>query len=146
MKETLKRAHAFCERFGLRVPVLLAPMAGVSAPSLSIAVINAGGLGACGALLMKPSEIHAWADEIRASTSGPFQINLWVPDPPPKRDADQEARVREFLAQWGPPVPAEAGDAMRVFADVRDHQIAGYPTPGGSTHVAPAVPAAPPAE
>ena len=111
MKETLKRAHAFCERFGLRVPVLLAPMAGVSAPSLSIAVINAGGLGACGALLMKPSEIHAWADEIRASTSGPFQINLWIPDSPPKRDAAQEARVREFLAQWGPPVPAEAGDA-----------------------------------
>jgi nitronate monooxygenase len=111
MKETLRRAHAFCERFGLRVPILLAPMAGASAPSLSIAVINAGGLGSCGALLMKPNEILAWADEIRASTSGPFQINLWIPDPPPKRDAAQETRVREFLAQWGPPVPAGSGDA-----------------------------------
>ena len=26
------------------------------------------------------------------------------------RDAEHEARVREFLGQWGPPVPAEAGD------------------------------------
>jgi nitronate monooxygenase len=111
MKEMLRRAHAFCERFGLRVPVLLAPMAGASAPSLSIAVINAGGLGACGALLMKPDEIAAWADEIRASTSGPIQMNLWIPDPPPKRDAAQEARVRDFLAQWGPRVPEDAGDA-----------------------------------
>ena len=42
-----ERSTRFCERFGIRVPILLAPMAGASAPSLSIAVINAGGLGAC---------------------------------------------------------------------------------------------------
>ena len=54
MKAALQRAQEFCERFGLRVPILLAPMAGASAPSLSIAVADAGGLGACGAVLMKP--------------------------------------------------------------------------------------------
>jgi len=112
MKSTLQRAGAFCRRFGLRVPILLAPMAGASAPSLSIAVANAGGLGACGALLMKPEEIVAWAEDVRRETSGPFQINLWVPDPPPKRDAAHEAHVRAFLAAWGPPVAAEAGDAV----------------------------------
>lgn len=112
MKAALERAHAFCERFGLQTPILLAPMAGASAPSLSIAVANAGGLGACGAVLMKPEEIVAWAEEVRRGTQGPFQINLWIPDPPPKRDAAQEARLREFLAGWGPPVPAEAGDAV----------------------------------
>src|SRR5215831_1588215 len=30
----MKRAGAFCARLGLRVPILLAPMAGASAPSL----------------------------------------------------------------------------------------------------------------
>jgi nitronate monooxygenase len=104
-------AEAFCARFRLQVPILLAPMAGASAPSLSIAVANAGGLGSCGALLMQPKEIIAWADEVRANTKGPFQLNLWIPDPPPKRDAAHEARIRAFLAGWGPPVPAEAGNA-----------------------------------
>jgi len=112
MKPTLQRAQAFCERFGLRAPILLAPMAGASAPSLSIAVANAGGLGACGALLMEPDEISAWANEVRAGTDGPFQINLWIPDPPPSRDKEHEARVANFLSSWGPPVPANAGDAV----------------------------------
>lgn len=81
-------------------------------PSLSIAVANAGGLGACGALLMKPHEIIAWAAEVRRGTTGPFQINLWIPDPPPTRDAEHEAQVSAFLASWGPPVPAQAGDVI----------------------------------
>ena len=106
------RAAAFCQRFGLRLPILLAPMAGASPPSLSIAVAEAGGIGACGALQMRPEAILAWAREFRAGTAGPFQLNLWVPDPPPLRDPAREASVRSFLAQWGPDVPATAGDAV----------------------------------
>ncbi len=111
LKDILRRTEKFCARFGLRAPILLAPMAGACPPSLSIAVANAGGLGACGALLMKPNEIIAWAEEVRAATKGPFQLNLWIPDPPPRRDPAHEARLREFLSSWGPPVAADAGDA-----------------------------------
>jgi len=106
------RTTAFCSRFGLRVPILLAPMAGVSAPALSIAVANAGGLGACGALLMTARDILAWADQVRAGNAGNFQINLWIPEPSAVRDAERERRVREFLSNWGPVVSAEAGDAV----------------------------------
>jgi nitronate monooxygenase len=106
------RVNAFCGRFNLRVPILLAPMAGACPSSLAIAVANAGGLGACGAVLMPPQEIIAWANEVRSNTNGNFQINLWIPDPPPKRDAEHEAGVRKFLANWGPPVLPEAGDAL----------------------------------
>ena len=112
MSSTFKRIQAFCQRFGLRVPILLGPMAGASAPSLSIAVANAGGLGSCGALPMQPTEIVDWAGEVRANSSGAFNLNLWIPDPTPARDAAHEARVRQFLANWGPPVPSEAGDAQ----------------------------------
>jgi len=86
-------------------------MAGASAPALSIAVANAGGLGACGALLMQPEEIVNWATTVRRSSSGGFQLNLWIPGPPPARDAARESAVRDFLSKWGPPVPPDAGDA-----------------------------------
>ena len=105
------RTDVFCRRFGLDVPILLAPMAGACPPSLSIAVANAGGLGACGALLMQPDEIKAWAETVRAGTNGGFQMNLWIPDPPPVRDPAHEAAVRAFLGQWGPPVAADAADS-----------------------------------
>lgn len=111
MNQALTRSKKFCEQFGLKVPILLAPMAGSCPPALSIAVAEAGGLGACGALLMQPEEIIAWAKEVRSGTKGPFQFNLWIPDPPPRRNPELEARVRAFLAHWGPDVPPEAGNA-----------------------------------
>src|SRR5437773_6845719 len=43
------RAETFCARHGLRVPLLLAPMAGACPPELSIAVARGGGMGAMGA-------------------------------------------------------------------------------------------------
>jgi nitronate monooxygenase len=109
--EIRARTSAFCAAFNLRLPILLAPMAGASEPSLSIAVAQAGGLGACGALLMRPEQIIAWAQQVRSQTNGPFQFNLWIPDPKPARDPKHETAVREFLARWGPQVAPDAGDA-----------------------------------
>ncbi len=107
---TFTRAQLFCDRFGLRLPILLAPMAGVPAPALSVAIANAGGLGACGALLMTPDAIQKWAAGVRGQSNGAFQLNLWVPDPPPVRDPDHEAAIRTFLGQFGPEVPENAAD------------------------------------
>jgi nitronate monooxygenase len=72
--------------------------------------MQAGGMGACGALLMDPVQIQEWAADVRRSATGPFQINLWIPDSPPLRDPSNEERIRAFLGKWGPPVPVEAGD------------------------------------
>jgi nitronate monooxygenase len=105
------RAEAFADRVGIRLPILLAPMAGACPPSLSIEVANAGGLGACGALMMTPDEIRSWSADFRQGSRGEFQINLWIPEPSPPRDFELEKRQREFLAIWGPPVRPDAGDA-----------------------------------
>lgn len=107
-----ERAAAFCAKYGLKKPILLAPMAGACPASLSIAVANAGGMGAMGALTITPAGIRDWVKEFRSASSGPFQFNTWVPDPKPHRDAEAEVRLREFLASWGPRVPATAGDAV----------------------------------
>jgi nitronate monooxygenase len=127
------QSRAFCERFQIRIPILLAPMAGASAPSLSIAVANAGGLSACGALLMPPEEIMHWAATVRASSNGGFQLNLWIPDPPPIRDVAHEKKVRSFLAGWGPEVPPSAGDpALPNFSAQCDALIEASPRAASS--------------
>lgn len=106
----LERAHTFCERYGLHVPIVLAPMAGVPATALSIAVGIAGGMGSCGVLMMKPDEIKRWVTEVRAHTTAPLLLNTWVPDPAPQRDPEGEEVMRAWLASWGPAVDKEAGD------------------------------------
>src|SRR5687768_15045167 len=108
----LDRASAFCARFGLQLPIMLAPMAGACPASLSIAVANAGGMGAMGALVTPPAGIRDWVEEFRANSRGPFQLNVWIPDPPPQRDPAAEAQIRTFLAGWGPSVPSTAGDVV----------------------------------
>ena len=106
------RAEAFVARLGIRLPILLAPMAGACPVSLSAAVANACGMGACGALLMQPEAIRGWAEEFRQQSQGEFQINLWIPGPAPVRDEEAERRVREFLGAWGPAVAPEMAEGV----------------------------------
>jgi len=108
-----ERARAFCAAYGLKVPILLAPMAGACPVSLSVAVANAGSMGAMGALFTTPKGIANWVKEFRAGSAGALQLNTSIPDPEPHRDASAEARVGEFLRQWGPEVAPTAGDVKR---------------------------------
>ena len=105
------RAEAFCARFGLRLPILSAPLAGACPPGLAAAVANAGGMGAMGALLSSPAAIAEWAAGFRAQSNRAFQLNLWIPDPVPPRDPAHEAALRRFLGRFGPAVPQSAADA-----------------------------------
>lgn len=124
----LARARAFCDRFGLTVPVLEAPMAGACTPERSAAVTAAGGLGALGAVLLSPEAISAWIARFRELGGVGLQVNLWVPEPAPERDPVHEAAVAAFLARFGPPVPASAGDAVPVdFAAQCEAALAARP-------------------
>jgi nitronate monooxygenase len=107
------RVRAFCDSYRLQVPILMAPMAGACPANLAIAIANAGGMGGMGALMQTAEGIRNWVQEFRAGSHGPFQLNTWIPDPAPTRDAAAEARVRAFLSQWGPDVAPAAGDATR---------------------------------
>ncbi len=101
----LERTERFCRDHKLEVPILLAPMAGACPPALSIAVSNAGGMGACGVLLMQPDSIEQWMLEFRSTSSGPVMLNNWIPDPIPTLDTSRESAIRKFLECIGPEIP-----------------------------------------
>lgn len=67
---------------GIRHPIIQAGMAGgATTPRLVAAVSEAGGLGTLGAAYMAPEAIREVIREIRALTTKPFGVNLFVPEP-----------------------------------------------------------------
>jgi len=66
---------------GVKYPILQGPFGGnLSSAELVAAVSNAGGLGGYGAYTLSPQEIIEVHEKIEASTSKPYNINLWVSD------------------------------------------------------------------
>jgi nitronate monooxygenase len=126
----LARARAFAVTQGLLYPVLQAPMAGVPSLPLAVGVVRGGGMAGMGALLLAPDALADWVARFRAR-AGPaarLQLNLWAPDPPPRRDRKHEARVAAFLAHHGPAVPPGAADApLPPFEAQLDAVVAARP-------------------
>jgi nitronate monooxygenase len=65
-------------RLGLQYPIIQGPLGGLSSQRLTAAVSNNGGLGSFGAHGLKPEAIRNVIREIKALTSKPFAMNLWV--------------------------------------------------------------------
>lgn len=68
---------------GLEWPIVQGPFGGGSSVKLTALVSDMGGLGSCGAYMMAPDAIERTIAEIKAATSKPFNINLWVSDHDP---------------------------------------------------------------
>jgi nitronate monooxygenase len=125
MTKPRERARAFCDRYGLQVPILQAPMAGACPPQLAVAVAEAGGMGGNGVVLDPPERIAEWCERFRAGSAGAVQLNTWVPDPP---DAPQQRidDARRFLARFG--TPGEPGAAKADYAEQCEAMLAAAPT------------------
>lgn len=65
-------------KLGIKYPIIQGPLGGFSSQRLAAAVSNFGGLGSFGAHGLEPSAIRDVIAEIRALTSKPFAMNLWV--------------------------------------------------------------------
>ena len=80
-------------------PIVLAPMAGgPSTPELAVAVSEAGGLGFLAAGYLTAKALGDEIGAVRAATSAPFGVNLFVPGQP-ARNLDA---VRAYVATLGP--------------------------------------------
>ena len=87
------------ELFGIRLPLIQAPMAGSQGSELAIAVCNAGGLGSLPCTMLAPDNMRAELRAIRAGTDQPFNVNFFC-HTPPTADAKREAGWRELLAPY----------------------------------------------
>lgn len=85
------------EKLNIVIPIIQAPMAGVSTPSLAAAVSNAGALGSLSVGAMDVEEARSAITEIKAKTIRPFNVNVFCHQSP-AADLERDARWLETLA------------------------------------------------
>src|SRR3982751_587977 len=85
--------------FGIQLPIIQAPMAGVQDSALAIAVSNAGGLGSLPCAMLTRERMRAEIAAIQAGTSSPFNVNFFC-HTPPSPDPEREKRWRDALEPY----------------------------------------------
>jgi NAD(P)H-dependent flavin oxidoreductase YrpB (nitropropane dioxygenase family) len=97
---------ALCDRLGIELPIIQAPMGGAVGPSLAAAVSNAGGLGMLAPWRANIDTLRRLIQETRSLTSRPFGVNLVLEIPQQDRlAACLEERVPVISFFWGDPSP-----------------------------------------
>jgi len=94
--------------FGIELPIIQAPMAGIQTSAMAIAVSNAGGLGSLPAAMLAPDALRREIDAIRAQTAKPYNVNFFC-HVPPTPVAEREAAWREALAPYFAEFGIDAG-------------------------------------
>jgi len=104
----------------LSLPLIQAPMAGVSTPALAAAVSEAGGLGSIAVGATDAAGARAMIAETQGLTARPFNVNLFVHAAPrvdPVREAAWLAWLAPHFAAFGGAPPAALRTIYRSFAD-----------------------------
>lgn len=95
---------AACERLGIEIPIIQAPMGGAVGPALAAAVSNAGGLGTLALWGADIETLRRQVRETQALTSKPFAVNLNLEFPQEERlDACLQERVPIISFFWREP-------------------------------------------
>lgn len=93
---------------GIDLPIIQAPMAGVQAGALTVAVSNAGGLGSLPCATLSSEGVRAELALIKAQTTKPFNVNFFC-HAQPSPDEAREAAWREALAPYYAELGIEVG-------------------------------------
>lgn len=118
---------------GIDYPLIQGPLGGLSSQRLTAEVSNFGGLGSFGAHSLAPPAIQGVIDQIRALTTRPFAMNLWVSmEDEGARTSGEEAFNRSLAPlaplltalgtprpTWAPYQPVRFEDQMAVLLDAK---------------------------
>ena len=103
--------HPFLRTLGIELPLIQAPMAGVSTPEMAAAVSNAGGLGSIGAGAVDADATRRLIAAVRARTERPFQVNVFCHKP----------AVADAVVEVVDRAPRHAEQLRRILKEDRVH-------------------------
>ncbi|WP_353620364.1 NAD(P)H-dependent flavin oxidoreductase [Paracoccus aerodenitrificans] len=106
------------DRIGMRVPVVQAPMAGITTPALAAEVAKAGGLGSLGVAAMDAAKAGEEIRQVRARTDARFNVNVFCHRPPMRDPVKEQAWLDALsgdFARFGAEPPDALADSYRSF-------------------------------
>lgn len=115
-----KTPHAWMDLIGIGLPIVQAPMAGVSTPEMAAAVSNAGALGSIGVGATDANGARAMIEDVRARTNRPFNVNVFCHRPARARHDVEMAwieRLRPEFARFESTPPAALREIYRSFVE-----------------------------
>lgn len=115
--------NSLIDRLGLSVPLVQAPMAGVSTPALAAAVAEQGALGSIGVGATDVAGARAMIEETRARTNRTFNVNLFVhgvATADPVREGVWLEWLAPIFAEFDATPPTALRTIYKSFADDPD--------------------------
>jgi nitronate monooxygenase len=106
------------QRLGAPLPIVQAPMAGVSTPAMAAAVCNAGALGSIGVGATDVTGARGMIESLRALTNRPFNVNVFTHRPAradPERERAWLAALAPEFRRFGAEPPAAIGEIYTSF-------------------------------
>lgn len=103
---------------GMSVPIIQAPMAGISSPAMAAAASESGGLGSLGVGAMTASKAREAIHAFRQLSKGPLNVNLFVHRPAHADAAKQAAwiaRLAPEFQRFGATPPSSLGEIYTSF-------------------------------
>jgi nitronate monooxygenase len=104
---------------GTDLPLIQAPLAGVQASALAVAVSNAGALGSLPCALLTLEAMRAELAALKAGTNRPFSVNFFAHVPPvpvPEREAAWREALAPYYREFGiDPAGIPAGPGRMPF-------------------------------
>ncbi|MFO0762883.1 MAG: nitronate monooxygenase [Byssovorax sp.] len=108
------------ELFGIELPIIQAPMAGVQGHALAVAVSTAGGLGSLPCAMLGADALRAEIAAIEARTTRPYNVNFFChaeTAPDIAREDGWRALLLPYFNELGvDPGAVAAGPARRPFS------------------------------
>jgi nitronate monooxygenase len=112
--------RSWLETLGVGLPILQAPMAGVSSPAMAASVSEAGGLGALAIGAMTVAQARDSIRAFKCECEGPLNVNAFV-HRTPMADSRKEARwlqrLRPEFERWQARPPATLHSPYVSFLD-----------------------------